>query len=158
MIYNNPLRTGFNLHVETLLRLVKRFPQIEAFKEAGDSTSVPVVKKQLGPEFIVLSGFDLNILEDAELGFNGITSVLGNVFPKEIQEIIKIIQSGNKEEGQKQFSKLLPYMQSITEMGTLRTIKYLLEKQNIQAGICREPFSTLSIEEKKMIDKLLQSF
>ncbi|MFP3510626.1 dihydrodipicolinate synthase family protein [Peribacillus sp. SIMBA_075] len=45
MIYNNPLRTGFNSQVKKLIRLVKRFPQIVAFKEAGDSTSVPIVKK-----------------------------------------------------------------------------------------------------------------
>ncbi|WP_166695779.1 dihydrodipicolinate synthase family protein [Bacillus cereus] len=152
MIYNNPPRTGFDLHVETLIKLVEKFPQIVAFKEAGDVSSVPILKKKLGPEFIVLSGFDTNIFEDAELGYNGITSILGNIFPEEIHDIIKNLQAGDEEKGQNQFSKLLPYMHLIIEMGTLRTIKYLLEKRNIQVGICRVPLSTLSIEEKKIID------
>ncbi|MEC2309088.1 dihydrodipicolinate synthase family protein [Bacillus atrophaeus] len=158
MIYNNPVRTGFNLQVETLITLAMTFPQIVAFKEAGNSNNVPIVKKQLGAEFNVLSGFDLKIFEDAKLGFDGITSVLGNIFPVEIQKIIKAVQSGKEEEGKKHLTEISPYMNSIIEMGTLRPIKYLLEKQNIQAGVCREPLSTLSVEEKKIIDKVFQSF
>ncbi|ASS69702.1 dihydrodipicolinate synthase family protein [Bacillus atrophaeus] len=158
MIYNNPVRTGFNLQVETLITLAMTFPQIVAFKEAGNSNNVPIVKKQLGAEFNVLSGFDLKIFEDAKLGFDGITSVLGNIFPVEIQKIIKAVQSGKEEEGKKHLTEISPYMNSILEMGTLRPIKYLLEKQNIQAGVCREPLSALSVEEKKIIDKVFQSF
>ena len=45
MIYNNPPRTGFDLHVETLIKLVETFPQVVAFKEAGDVSSVPIVKR-----------------------------------------------------------------------------------------------------------------
>ncbi|MHA7766774.1 dihydrodipicolinate synthase family protein [Bacillus atrophaeus] len=158
MIYNNPVRTGFNLQVETLITLAMTFPQIVAFKEAGNSNNVPIVKKQLGAQFNVLSGFDLKIFEDAKLGFDGITSVLGNIFPVEIQKIIKAVQSGIEEEGKKHLTEISPYMNSILEMGTLRPIKYLLEKQNIQAGVCREPLSALSVEEKKIIDKVFQSF
>ncbi|AKL85308.1 DapA [Bacillus atrophaeus UCMB-5137] len=158
MIYNNPVRTGFNLQVETLITIAMTFPQIVAFKEAGNSNNVPIVKKQLGAEFNVLSGFDLKIFEDAKLGFDGITSVLGNIFPVEIQKIIKAVQSGKEEEGKKHLTEISPYMNSILEMGTLRPIKYLLEKQNIQAGVCREPLSALSVEEKKIIDKVFQSF
>ncbi|MEW9577357.1 dihydrodipicolinate synthase family protein [Bacillus toyonensis] len=157
MIYNNPIRTGFNLDVETLVKLVNKLPQIVAFKEAGDSSNVPIIKKQLGSTFYVLSGFDLNIFEDAELGYDGITSILGNIFPEEIQNIIKAIQSGKAEEAKNYFTNISPYMNSIIEMGTFRTIKYLLEKQNIQAGFCREPLSSLNEEEKKIIDKIFSS-
>ncbi|MGE7887687.1 dihydrodipicolinate synthase family protein [Bacillus cereus] len=158
MIYNNPLRTGFDLHVETLIKLVKSFPQIVALKEAGDKDSVSIVKRTLGSEFTVLSGSDLTILEDARLGYDGISSVLGNVFPEEIHRIVRSIQSNNKEQDLNGFSKLLPYMQSIIEIGTLRTIKYLLERRNIQAGICREPLSPLNIEQKKIVDTFFQSY
>lgn len=154
MIYNNPPRTGFDLQSETLIKLVKKFPQVVAFKEAGDKNSVPIIKKQLGPSFTVLSGSDLDIFRDAEIGFDGITSILGNVFPKEIQKIITAIQSGKEEEAKKQFNDIQPLMKSIIEMGTLRPIKYLLEKKNIRAGICREPLSPLNVEEKGITDEV----
>ncbi|MED3553907.1 dihydrodipicolinate synthase family protein [Cytobacillus praedii] len=154
MLYNNPPRTGFNLEVETLFRLVNSYPQIVALKEAGDPANVKVVKEQLDPKFFILTGSDLTILEDAVLGFNGISSVLGNVFPNEIHDLVKLIHSGNIDGGKELFSKLLPYMKAIIEIGTLRTIKYILEKHNIPAGVCREPLSTLNKEEKIIVDKL----
>ncbi|WP_176585891.1 dihydrodipicolinate synthase family protein [Priestia megaterium] len=154
MIYNNPPRTGFDLQPETLMELTKKFPHIVAFKEAGDTNSVQTIKKQLGPSFMVLSGSDLNIFKEAEIGFNGITSILGNIFPKEIRKIVTAIQSGKEEEAKKQFNEIQPFMTSIIELGTLRPIKYLLEKKNIKAGICREPLSQLNVEEKRVIDEI----
>jgi len=153
MLYNNPPRTGFNLNVETLVRLVNDYPQIIALKEAGDPANIRVVKERLGSTFIVLTGSDQTIVEDAEQGVNGISSVLGNIFPTEIHEIIKLTRSGDIDGGKALHSKLVPYIKIITEIGTLRTIKYILEKHKIPAGICREPISALNKEEKKLIDK-----
>lgn len=154
MIYNNPPRTGFNLQPETLIKLAEKSPQIVAFKEAGDTNSVPIIKAQLGHSFTVLSGSDLEIFREAEIGFDGVTSILGNVFPKEIQKIVATIQSGKEKEAKKLFNDIQLFMKTIIEMGTLRSIKYLLEKKNIKAGICREPLSQLNIEEKRIIDEV----
>jgi len=156
MLYNNPPRTGFNLNIETLFRLVKQFPQIIALKEAGDRATVKEVKEKLGSTFIVLTGSDQTILEDTELGFNGISSVLGNVFPNEIHEIVKQIKFGKINVAKELLSKLSSYMKTITEIGALRAIKYILDKQNVSAGICREPISTLNKEEQIIIDGFLK--
>ncbi|MCT2346125.1 dihydrodipicolinate synthase family protein [Niallia taxi] len=152
MLYNNPPRTGFTLNMDTLLKLVKQLPQIIALKEAGDRATVKLVKENLGSEFIVLTGSDQTIVEDAELGFNGISSVLGNVFPNEIHEIVAQIKFGNINEAKELITKLSPNMKTITEIGTLRAIKYILEKQNVPAGICREPISVLNKEEQIKIE------
>lgn len=157
MVYNNPPRTGFDLQSETLIKLARKFPQIVAFKEAGDTSSVPIIKKLLNPSFTVLSGSDLDIFRDAKIGFDGITSIMGNVFPKEIQKIVATIQSGKEEEAKKQFNDIQHFMKTIIEMGTLRPIKYLLEKKNIKAGICREPLSLLNVEEKRIIDEVFSA-
>lgn len=155
MLYNNPIRTGFNLELETLLALVEAFPQIVAYKETGDPRNVPAIKKQLGKSFYVLSGFDSRIFEDQKLGYDGVTSVLGNIFPFQIQKIIEAVHSGKKEDAKKNFAKITPYMDLITEIGTLRTIKYILEKRDIKVGVCREPLSMLNAEEKMMISKAI---
>ncbi|QAA23519.1 dihydrodipicolinate synthase family protein [Sporolactobacillus terrae] len=153
MLYNNPPRTGFDLHLETLFKLIDKNPQIVAFKQAGNPNTVPHIKKQLGKAFMVLSGDDLSLIKNHQLGFDGITSIIGNIFPNEIQFMIKAIHEGKTEAGEKQLTKLLPYIHSIMEMGTLRSVKYLFEKQKIDVGICREPLSVLSEEEKKIIDQ-----
>nr|WP_306666820.1 dihydrodipicolinate synthase family protein [Priestia megaterium] len=72
-------------------------------------------------------------------------------------KIVTAIQLDKEEEAKKQFNEIQPFMKSIIELGTLRPIKYLLEKKNIKAGICREPLLELSVEEKRMIDKVFSA-
>lgn len=151
MLYNNPSRTGFNLELTTLYDLVEYYPQIQASKEAGNPSNAPLVKKKLGPSFTVLTGFDLQLLDNLQNGYDGITSIIGNVFPKEMQQIVKLIKTKEWKRAEEQFSKLLPIIHTILEIGALRAIKYILTEHNIEAGICREPLSILSKQEKESL-------
>ncbi|WP_312094892.1 dihydrodipicolinate synthase family protein [Niallia sp.] len=151
MLYNNPPRTGFNLDLHTLYDLVERYPQIQALKEAGNPKNAPLVKNKLGPSFSVLTGFDLQLLENMQNGYDGITSIIGNIFPKEMQQIVQLIKTNEWKLAEEQFSELLPAIHTILEIGALRAIKYVLTENNIEAGICREPLSTLSTQEKETL-------
>lgn len=89
-------------------------------------------------------------------GYDGITSIIGNIFPQEIQQIVQLIKSQKWELAKKQFSKLLPTIHTILEIGALRAIKYLLSESNIEAGICRKPLSTLNKQEQKTLMEVWQ--
>ncbi|MGP7816689.1 dihydrodipicolinate synthase family protein [Niallia sp. 01092] len=156
MLYNNPPRTGFHLETNTVFKLVEAFPQIKALKEAGDPTTVKTVKKQLGEDFMILSGTDLALIENAEFGYDGITSIIGNIFPKEVQPIITALQKKDKAEATKLFTPIKQAASDIIDLGALRTIKYLLTLKGVHAGICREPLSTLNAEEKELAAANLQ--
>ncbi|WP_400245084.1 dihydrodipicolinate synthase family protein [Niallia sp. JL1B1071] len=148
MLYNNPSRTGFNLELTTLYDLVEYYPQIQALKEAGDPSNAPLVKSKLGPSFSVLTGFDLQLLDNMQNGYDGITSIIGNIFPKEMQQIVQLVKANEWKRAEEQFSKLLPTIHTILEIGILRAIKYVLTENGMEVGICREPLSTLSTQEK----------
>lgn len=154
MLYNNPPRTGFHLETNTLVELVHTFPQILALKEAGDPTSVVHTKALLGEDFIVLSGSDLTIIENHLNKYDGITSILGNIYPKEMKYILELLQNNKQEDAKIALEKIISSIHTILELGALRSIKYLLERKNIPAGICREPLSILSKEEKEQLDNL----
>lgn len=151
MLYNNPSRTGFNLELNTLYDLVESYPQIQALKEAGNPSNAPLVKSKLGPSFSVLTGFDLQLLDNMQNGYDGITSIIGNVFPKEMQQIVQLVKTNEWKLAEEQFSKLLPTIHTILEIGALRAIKYVLTENNMEAGICREPLSILSKQEKESL-------
>ncbi|CAI9395841.1 dihydrodipicolinate synthase family protein [Niallia sp. Sow4_A1] len=154
MLYNNPSRTGFNLELTTLYDLVESCPQIQALKEAGNPSNAPLVKNKLGPSFSVLTGFDIHLLDNMQNGYDGITSIIGNIFPKEIQQIVQLGKNNEWKLAEDQLSKLLPTMHTILEIGTLRAIKYVLTENNINAGICREPLSILSKQEKASLSDI----
>lgn len=156
LLYNNPSRTGFNLELNTLYRIVEKRPQIKGLKEAGNPDNALILQKELGSSFSVLTGTDLYLLDHLRNGYNGITSIIGNIFPQEIQQIVQLIKSQKWELAEKQFSKLLPTIHTILEIGALRAIKYLLSESNIEAGICREPLSTLNKQEQKTLMEVWQ--
>ncbi|TRZ36286.1 dihydrodipicolinate synthase family protein [Niallia circulans] len=158
MLYNNPPRTGFNLETETLISLTTQFPQIVALKEAGDPADILYVKQQLGNKFPVLSGSDLTIFENKEYGYDGVTSIVGNIIPNEMLAISQAINSGESDTAKAIFEKVKPLLISMLELGILRSIKFLLNEQGIHAGYCREPISTLSADEKVKLKSSYNTF
>jgi len=151
MLYNNPPRTGFHLETKTLISLVSQFPQIMALKEAGDPAGIQMVKQQLGKDFPVLSGNDLTVFENEQNGYDGLTSIAGNIFPKRMKFIVDAVTSKDFAAAETTLNKVRPLLEVMLVLGMLRSIKFLLNMQGIPAGICRDPLSTLSEDEQKCL-------
>ncbi|GGH15482.1 dihydrodipicolinate synthase family protein [Paenibacillus segetis] len=153
MLYNNPARNGFNLEVETLLRLVHDFPQIVALKEAGDPDHVMTTKTQLGKHFKILSGSDVSIVDYYEKGYEGITSVMGNILPDEMRLVVKLLDDHNIEQATIELGKMNEQMNLIFQIGAIKTIKFILSDQGINAGYCREPLGKLTLQEQQLVHR-----
>lgn len=151
MLYNNPARNGFNLEVDTLFRLVHDFPQIVALKEAGNPDHVETTKTQLGKHFKILSGSDTSIVDYYEKGYDGITSVFGNIFPDEMRLVVKLLDEQNVDQATMELRKLNETMNLILQIGAIKTIKFILLYQGINAGFCREPLGKLTLQEQQMV-------
>ncbi|CAM3135239.1 dihydrodipicolinate synthase family protein [Paenibacillus lupini] len=147
MLYNNPVRTGFNLEPDTLIRLVQNNPQITALKEAGNPENVKHIKAELGAEFQVLSGMDLTITDYFKKGYDGLTSVAGNLFPVELSEIMEHLRSDQLDQAEIKLNHLKPHLELMGSIGWIRVIRHVFAKQGIIASHCREPLSPLTEEE-----------
>jgi 4-hydroxy-tetrahydrodipicolinate synthase len=99
ILYNVPARTGTNMTAETTLRLARDFENVVAIKEAsGNRTQISELLQQKPADFVLLSGDDALALDLIEEGAAGVISVLGNAFPKEFSEMVKLALSGNFEQ------------------------------------------------------------
>ncbi|MGO4110854.1 dihydrodipicolinate synthase family protein [Paenibacillus sp. YAF4_2] len=147
MLYNNPVRTGFNLEPDTLIRLVQNNPQITALKEAGNPENVRHIKAVLGAEFQVLSGLDLTITDYFTKGYDGLTSVAGNLFPVEMSEIMEHLRSDQFDQAQLKLNHLKPRLELLGSIGWIRVIRHFFAEQGIIAAHSREPLSPLTEEE-----------
>ena len=88
ILYNIKSRTHSNIEISTLLELSKH-PNIVGIKEAsGDMIQIMSIKKDISQDFIILSGDDLMTYLLMCVGGHGVVSVISNVFPKEIKNII----------------------------------------------------------------------
>ncbi|GLX71265.1 dihydrodipicolinate synthase family protein [Paenibacillus glycanilyticus] len=156
MLYNNPTRTGFNLEPQTLFNLVKKHPQIMALKETGNPEVVSIIKKELGADFQVFSGIDSTILDYFAKGYNGLTSVAGNLFPGEMKTIVHFLESGQFEQADIQLTAIQPKLELLGSIGWVRVIRHCLAARGIISGGYREPITSLTAAEADAVRTALQ--
>ncbi|MCB1143439.1 MAG: 4-hydroxy-tetrahydrodipicolinate synthase [Leptospiraceae bacterium] len=108
MLYNIPGRTSVNLSPETTRRL-SEISNIRSLKEAtGDLAQMSKSISILPSNFSVLSGDDTLTLPLLSVGGRGVVSVVSNIFPKKIKELVDSFESGNLNRAREIHYSLLP--------------------------------------------------
>jgi 4-hydroxy-tetrahydrodipicolinate synthase len=99
MLYNVPSRTASEIAVETCVRLVRECPNIVSIKEAGGNCDrVSLLRNALPPAFTILSGDDPLTLPFMSVGAVGVVSVVSNIIPKQIVDMVNAFQAGRLQE------------------------------------------------------------
>ncbi|MCK4463155.1 MAG: 4-hydroxy-tetrahydrodipicolinate synthase, partial [Candidatus Omnitrophica bacterium] len=93
MLYNVPSRTGISMKPEIVARLSK-IDNIVAIKEAsGNMDQVSQILSLC--EITVLSGDDSLTLPMMAIGAKGVVSVVANIIPKEVHDMVSAYLDGN---------------------------------------------------------------
>ena len=99
ILYNVPGRTASNMLPETVLRLANDFKNIIGIKEAAGDIVQAMKLIQNKPEgFLVISGDDMITLPMVLAGGSGVISVIGEGFPKEFSEMVRLGLQGKVKE------------------------------------------------------------
>jgi 4-hydroxy-tetrahydrodipicolinate synthase len=155
ILYNIPGRTGQNIHLDTLKKLLD-IPSIKGIKEASGNilqiNDVIRLVKSIRPDFSVLSGDDALTLPLMALGGDGVISVVSNIFPSEVKDLIHAMNIENLTMAREIHSDLMPYI----KMAFLETnpipIKAMHKLLKMPSGKCRLPLSELCEEHRKKIE------
>jgi len=153
IIYNVPPRTGSNILPETTLRLAKDFDNIIGIKEAsGDFEQALYLLRDKPADFMIISGEDKLALPLVLAGGDGVISVIGQGFPKEFSEMIRLGLDGRSKEAFEIFYKVLDSIDLIFEEGNPSGIKCLLSILGISPERVRLPLVPASDDlRQKMI-------
>lgn len=139
ILYNNPLRTGFDLEVDTMVKLFNTTECIFGLKEAGTKTKDELVRLKANCQEIKLyAGGEIDLQVKLEQGFNRLSSIAGNVAPIDMYEwFIRLLNKGSNVEKDLEVQQIT---QSVYDQGSpIKTIKTHLHKQGIGSGACRSP-------------------
>ncbi len=110
IIYNIKGRTGVNLEVETLVRLMDRANIVGVKEASGDLPQMIRVHQQLGNRLSILSGDDNIIPPVMAVGGSGVISVASNLFPKRMNRMMGAYLRGDFREGNAIFYPLVDLM------------------------------------------------
>jgi 4-hydroxy-tetrahydrodipicolinate synthase len=112
-LYNVPGRTGVDLLPETVLRLADH-ERIVAIKEAtGSMERAAEIRRLCGDRIRLMSGDDFTVLPFMAQGGDGVISVVSNIMPTEMVELLSTIQWGNLDKAREWALKLLPVVRAL---------------------------------------------
>lgn len=96
MLYSVPGRCGVEIAPETCAVLMEKHDNIIAIKEAGGSAArVTQLRTACGDRLIIHSGDDGLTLPFLSLGAVGVTSVVANVAPREMVQLVEAWKTGD---------------------------------------------------------------
>jgi 4-hydroxy-tetrahydrodipicolinate synthase len=150
VLYNIPGRTGITMSAQTVARL-NEHPNVVAIKEAtGDLNMASEIMSVC--DIQVLSGDDSLTIPLMSIGASGVISVLSNLIPGDIKQLVKFAKDGNYAEAAHLHRKLFPLMRAMFLDGNPVGIKHAMKIAGLDSGDLRLPLWEASEATKKQIE------
>jgi 4-hydroxy-tetrahydrodipicolinate synthase len=114
VLYSIPGRCGVEIGVETVRRLVRECKNVIGIKEAGGSCDrVSQLRAALGPKFVIQSGDDSLTLPFMAVGADGVISVVSNVVPGGVAQMVNAFQRGQIRKATRLHAMLYPLFKDL---------------------------------------------
>ena len=113
IVYNIASRTGVNIEPETMARISK-VRNIAGVKESsGNLEQMARIRYLCGEKFDLISGDDGLTLPLMAIGGTGVISVVNNIAPKDVSDMVAKFKKGDLEGARKLHYKLLPLVKAV---------------------------------------------
>jgi 4-hydroxy-tetrahydrodipicolinate synthase len=157
ILYSIPGRCGVEIGVNTVERLVAKFPHVRWIKEAGGSVErVDLLKQAMGSDLTVLSGDDSLTLPFMSVGAEGVISVASNLWAKEVTQMVALANANDFAKATKIHRKLFPAFKGLFVEPNPLPIKYALMRAGIISTTeVRAPLCEMSKASTAFVEKML---
>ena len=158
ILYNVPGRTSSNMLPSTVIRLANEFDNVVAIKEAaGDMAQALQLIKNAPKDFLVISGDDMIALPIVLAGGAGVISVIGQGFPKEFSEMIRLGLNRKVNEAFKTQYFLSDCIDMIFEQGNPAGIKHVFQSLGIADNTVRLPLVSVDESLAERLDEFVKT-
>ena len=140
ILYNVPGRTSSNMLPSTVIRLATDFKNIVAIKEAaGDIVQAMKLINGTPKDFLVISGDDMITLPMILAGGSGVISVIGEGFPRQFSDMVRLGLQRKVDEAYKLHYLLADAIDMIFEQGNPAGIKEVHKTLGLSENTVRLP-------------------
>ncbi|HWL95031.1 MAG TPA: 4-hydroxy-tetrahydrodipicolinate synthase [Phycisphaerae bacterium] len=155
MLYNIPGRTGVEISVDTIARLHGDHSNIEAVKHATANVDGASQLAAIS-DITILAGDDTLTLPLMSIGAVGVVSVLGNLMPREMCEMVNAAMNDDFETAGKWHSKLFPLARDLLTLDINPIpIKTALAMKGLVAEEFRLPMCPLDPAKKMRLQTMI---
>lgn len=159
ILYNVPSRTGCALQPETIARLVKDVDNIVGVKEAsGDISKVAEIMYACDGNVDLYSGNDDQVVPLLSLGGIGVISVLSNVAPRYVHDMVyKYLEGDTKGACQMQLRALPLCSALFCEVNPI-PVKAAMNMMGKEVGPLRAPLTEIEDAHREVLRKAMSEF
>jgi len=159
ILYNIAGRTGVNIEPETIAKLATDCKNIVAVKEASGSLDQMSRIKQLCPKtFELISGDDSLTLPILSIGGTGIISVVANIVPRDVADLVTAFEKGDIKKARELHYKLLPLIKAVFLETNPMPIKTALGLLGMCEPDLRLPMCSMSADNLEKLKKALKDY
>jgi 4-hydroxy-tetrahydrodipicolinate synthase len=156
LLYNNPMRTGVSIDVETVATLAE-IDNVVGMKDSSADLiqTMTYINATRNMDFSVMVGNDASIFATLVSGGTGAVAATANVAPALIVGIYNAVKSGDIAKARELQYKLFPIRKAFA-LGTFPlVVKEAVNMIGLPAGPARRPIQPLSLEKKQELKKVL---
>lgn len=157
ILYNVPARTGLNITPATLDALADH-PRIAAVKEAsGDITQITEIFRTCHDRLAIYSGNDDHVVPFLGLGGEGVISVVSNVAPRDMHDLVATFLTGDLATSRALQFKLNPLTQALFSEVSPIPVKTALNLMGMHAGPLRLPLVPMRADHRERLELTMQA-
>ncbi len=159
ILYNIASRTGINIQSPTVARLVANCKNIVGVKEAsGSLDQMSQVKALCGARLNLISGDDALTLPLMSVGGVGVISVVANIVPRDVANLVAAFAKGNIKKAQEIHYKLLPLIKAMFIETNPIPVKTAMGLLGLCSSDIRLPLCSISAANLKELKRALKNY
>jgi len=159
ILYNIASRTGVNIEPETIAKLAHDCKNIVGVKEAsGNLDQMSRIKQLCGQNFDLISGDDSLTLPILSVGGTGVISVVANIVPRDVANLVAEFEKGNLKKAREIHYKLLPLIKAIFIETNPMPIKTAIGLLGMCEPDLRLPMCAMLPENLEKLKKALKDY
>ncbi|MFC1485177.1 4-hydroxy-tetrahydrodipicolinate synthase [bacterium] len=158
VLYNIESRTGVNMTPE-LVQKLSLIDNIQYIKEAsGDLSQMSEIIKLCGDNLTLLSGDDALLLPVLAIGGAGVISVVANIAPRDVANMINYFQQGNIAQAREYHYKLFKLIKAMFIETNPIPVKKAMEIMGLCSGELRLPMLEMNPANVEKLKQAMREY
>jgi len=158
MIYNIASRTAVNIETPTLAKIAKECRNVVAVKEASGLLEQMAAVHKAIPDMDIMSGDDALTLPLLEIGGTGVVSVVANIVPKDVSDMVNAFLTGDAKKAKELNHKLMPLVKAMFIETNPIPVKVAMGMLGLCEDAMRLPLCGMEDANKKKLEKALKDY
>lgn len=158
IVYNIASRTGVNIEPETMARISKVKNIVGVKESSGSLEQMARIRYLCGDKFDLISGDDALTLPLLVIGGTGVISVVNNIAPRDVSDMVAKFKKGDIEGARKLHYKLLPLIKAVFLETNPIPVKTAMSLMGMIEPDLRLPLCSMSEANLEKLKKALKDY